>query len=124
MGFHDQLLTNSTVAQNGCYFISENGMTWQAVTISGAASQTTNTIIPCDNNWRVFEINVDQFANKVDFKINNIVVATHTTGIPKTSGAQTCIGYRTFRLTNDPYNVELRLDWQSLIIKRQVNLWL
>ena len=125
MGFHNQISTDNLLPQHGCFFLSENGGTWKAITVSEPnAASVTDTMIPCDTQWRVFEINVDFLATRIQYKIDNNVVCTHTTSIPKTDNTQTAIGYRSFRLANNPLSVQLRLDWQSLILKRQSNIWL
>ena len=125
MGFHNQIGTNSFLPQHGCFFLSENGGTWKAITLSEPTPAIiTDTLIPCDTQWRIFEINVDSLATRVQYKIDNNIVCTHTDSIPKTLNSQTGIGYRSYRLANNPLEVQLRLDWQSLTIKRQTNLWL
>ena len=125
MGFHNQIGTNSFLPQHGCFFLSENGGTWKAITLSEPTPAIiTDTLIPCDTQWRIFEINVDSLATRVQYKIDNNIVCTHTDSIPKTLNSQTGIGYRSYRLANNPLEVQLRLDWQSLTMKRQTNLWL
>jgi hypothetical protein len=124
MGFHDMLGTNNSYADDGCYFSSENGETWKTNTKTGTSSLiVTDTGIPCDDTWRTFEIHVNSDGTIVNFYIDNILVSTHTQSIPNSSGTYTAIGYRAFRYTNDPVNLEIRLDWQKIIIKRQSNLW-
>jgi hypothetical protein len=125
MGFHNQITTNNLMPQFGCFFLSENGGTWKTITISAPTPlQITDTLVPCDDTWRIFEIYVDNTASSVVFKVNNNIVSTHTNSIPKTNNTQTAIGYRSLRISNNSLEVQLRLDWQSLIIKRQDNLWL
>ena len=124
MGFHDMLGTNSIVPDDGCYFSSENGETWKTCTKTHSQSLIVNdTGIPCDENWRVFEINVNSDGSIVNFYIDNVLVSTHTQSIPNSPGSHTAIGYRAYRYSNDPVNLELRIDWQKIIIKRQSNLW-
>jgi hypothetical protein len=124
MGFHDQIGTNNENPSHGCYFRSVNGGTWQAVTVTNAIpEQNTDTLIPCDTTWRTFEIHVNQNGTIVNFYINKILVASHQNSIPNQTGQQTAIGYRCFRQSPDPLNVELKLDWQFLSVKRASNLW-
>jgi hypothetical protein len=125
MGFHDMIATNSLYPDDGCYFSSENGRDWIVNTKTAASPLIqTNTNVPCDSTWRVFEIHVNQNASEVKFYIDNSLVATHTQSIPKDTGCQTAIGYRSYRYNNQPQNIELRLDWQYLITKRQNKLWI
>ena len=125
MGFHDMLDTNSLLPDDGCYFSSENDETWKANTKTGAQPLiTTDTGIICDDTWRTFEINVNFDGTQVNFYIDNILVANHTNSIPNTSSSYTAIGYRSYRYNNNTVNVELKLDWQHLIVKRQNKLWL
>ena len=124
MGFHDMLGTNSSSPNDGCYFSSENGENWKTNTKTGVLSLITNdTGVPCDDSWRTFEIHVNSDGTIVNFYIDNVLVSAHTQSIPSTSGSYTALGYRAYRYTNDPVNLELRLDWQKIIIKRQSNLW-
>jgi hypothetical protein len=124
MGFHDMLGTNSSSPNDGCYFSSENGENWKTNTKTGVLSLITNdTGVPCDDSWRTFEIHVNSDGTIVNFYIDNVLVSTHTQSIPNASGSYTALGYRAYRYTNDPVNLELRLDWQKIIIKRQSNLW-
>jgi hypothetical protein len=124
MGFHDQIGTNSTIPNDGCFFTSVNGETWKAITVADTQPEIiTDTGVPCDTAWRKFEIKVNSDASQVFYYIDNVLVANHTESIPKNNDCQTAIGYRCFRQSNSPTNVELRLDWQSLTIKRQNKLW-
>jgi hypothetical protein len=124
MGFHNQIPTNNDYPAYGCFFTSENGENWKAVSIlEPLVAEITNTSIPCDEIWKTFEIRIDKNANIAQFYIDNILVATHTQSIPKGLNTQTAIGYRCFRKTAANLNVELRIDWQSLIMKRNNQLW-
>ena len=124
MGFHSDLATNSQYPDNGCFFTSVNGGNWIAHTVTESSiPQTTDTGIPCDTTWRTFEIKINFDSTEVQYYINNLLVAVHTQSIPKDNGTQTAIGYRCLRKTISALNVELRLDWQSLIIKRNNKLW-
>ena len=124
MGFHNQIPTNNEYPAYGCFFTSENGENWKAVSIlEPLVAETTNTSIPCDETWRTFEIRIDKDANVAHFYVDNILVATHTQSIPKGLNTQTAIGYRCIRKKAANLNVELRIDWQSLIMKRNNQLW-
>jgi methyl-accepting chemotaxis protein len=124
MGFHNQISTNNEYPAYGCFFTSENGENWKAVsTLEPLVAEVTNTSIPCDETWRTFEIRIDKDANIAQFYVDNILVATHTQSIPKGLNTQTAIGYRCFRKKAANLNVELRIDWQSLIMKRNNQLW-
>ena len=124
MGFHNQIATNSDYPSYGCYFSSENGETWKAICLKQPLiPEITDTNVQCDDIWRTFEIKIDKNANIAQFYIDNTLVATHTQSIPKGLNTQTAIGYRCFRKTAANLNVELRIDWQSLIMKRNNQLW-
>jgi len=124
MGFHNQIATNSDYPSYGCYFSSENGETWKAISLKQPLiPEITNTNVQCDDIWRTFEIKIDKNANVAQFYIDNTLVATHTQAIPKGLNTQTAIGYRCFRKAAANLNVELRIDWQSLIMKRNNQLW-
>jgi methyl-accepting chemotaxis protein len=126
MGFHNQVSTDSDEPSYGCYFTSENGGNWKAVTknqINHPLLTETTTPIPCDETWRTFEVKVAQDSSIAQYYIDNILVATHTTSIPNGTNTQSAIGYRCFRKTKAALNVELRIDWQSLIMKRNNQLW-
>jgi len=124
IGFHDQIATNNILPDDGCFFTSVNGGNWNAYTVTAAnPAIITDTGIPCDTTWRTFEIKINSDSTTANYYIDNVLVANHNNSIPKDPGAQTAIGYRCFRQTANPLNVELRLDWQSLIIKRNTKLW-
>jgi len=124
MGFHNQIATNSDYPSYGCYFSSENGETWKAISLKQPLiPEITDTNVQCDDIWRTFEIKIDKNANVAQFYIDNTLVATHTQTIPKGLNTQTAIGYRCFRKAAANLNVELRIDWQSLIMKRNNQLW-
>jgi len=124
MGFHNQIATNSDYPSYGCYFSSENGETWKAISLKQPLiPEITDTNVQCDDIWRTFEIKIDKNANVAQFYIDNSLVATHTQSIPKGLDTQTAIGYRCFRKSKEKLNVELRIDWQSLIMKRNNQLW-
>ena len=124
MGFHSDLATNSQYPDNGCFFTSVNGGNWIAHTVTESSTpQITNTGIPCDTTWRTFEIRINFDSTESQYYIDNTLVAIHTESIPKDDDTQTAIGYRCLRKTISALNVELRLDWQSLIIKRSNKLW-
>jgi hypothetical protein len=126
MGFHNQVSTDMDEPSYGCFFVSENGGNWKAVTknqINSPLLTETSTTIPCDETWRTFEVKVAQDSSIVEYYIDNILVATHTTSIPVGNNTQSAIGYRCFRKTRAALNVELRIDWQSLIMKRNNQLW-
>jgi methyl-accepting chemotaxis protein len=124
MGFHNQIATNSDYPSYGCYFSSENGETWKAISLKQPLiPEITDTNVQCDDIWRTFEIKIDKNANVAQFYIDNTLVATHTQAIPKGLNTQTAIGYRCFRKAAANLNVELRIDWQSLIMKRNNQLW-
>ena len=124
MGFHSDLATNSQYPDNGCYFTSVNGGNWMAHSVTESiAPEITDTGIPCDTTWRTFEIRINFDSSEAHYYIDNILVAIHTKSIPKDNDTHTAIGYRCLRKSIYTLNVELRLDWQSLIIKRSNKLW-
>ena len=76
----------------GIYFLYDrlnHGINWQCVTATSAGVGTmTDTGVPVVSDWVGLQINVNPTATSVEFLIDGVSVATHTTNIPTTSTAR------------------------------------
>jgi hypothetical protein len=85
----------SAAPTDGVYFRythSENSGQWVCVTVANAVETATNLGAPyavAAGTWYKMRVNVNSDASSVDFLIDDVVVATHTTNIPSTAGRQT-----------------------------------
>ncbi len=60
-----------------------NSAKWQCLTSSGGVTTTTNTTVaPVAGTWTKMKVSVNAAATSIDFIIDGVTVATHTTNIP------------------------------------------
>ena len=83
---------------DGVFFIYDEGGTtngnspspnWRCITSAGSVRTNSNTIPVVANTWLKLRIEVNADATEVKFFINDSLVATHTTNIPKIQNSQT-----------------------------------
>jgi hypothetical protein len=66
--------------------IDQNATNWLTFTTAAGVSTVNNTGVTIDNPaWRVLKFVINNNATQVDFFIDNVLVATHTTNIPLTT---------------------------------------
>lgn len=89
MGYMNGYAT-SIAATSGAFFRythASNGGRWEAVCISGAATQVdTGIAATASGVFSTFEIVINSDATSVEFYIDDVLVATIATNIPNTSG--------------------------------------
>lgn len=92
-GFGDG--TGATTSVDGAFFLydRETETRWQACTVNNSVSSCTITSSTVDTNWHKFSIVVNNDATSIAFYIDNVLQATNTLNIPKTSA-------RTFTIFN------------------------
>lgn len=97
LGFCD----NNTVAtepNDGAYCKYQRSVTgtfWVCTTANnGTRTNTTTAVAPVGLTMQVFRVNVNEAGTSVEFRIDGVLVATHTTNIPSASGRSTGIGQK------------------------------
>lgn len=96
VGFCDNNL-NASEPNDGAYFkyVRSTSTNWQVTTASnGVRTNTTTTVAPVGLIMQVLRIDVNEAANSVEFRIDGVLVATHTTNIPSASARSTGIGQK------------------------------
>jgi hypothetical protein len=91
IGFGDAASGNGAIVDGARFTCNQANPNWFAITSSNSNSTgtNTNTNVPVNTNFNVFEVEVDRFATKVNYFINGVLVATHTTNIPIGAGRET-----------------------------------
>jgi hypothetical protein len=70
---------------NGLYFTYTHGTNsgeFQAISEAADTQTITDTNVPATTTYKVFEISANAAGTSVDFKIDGVTVATHTTNLP------------------------------------------
>lgn len=90
IGFSSTAVNSSDVT--GIFFTYDEGGTqngtspspnWQCITSTNSVRTLTVTSVAATTSaWQKFTINIDSAGTSVDFLIDNVIVATHTTNIP------------------------------------------
>jgi hypothetical protein len=88
VGFPNDNAVNPTGAFDfiGLYAV-QGTANWHAITDDGTQT-STDTGIAVDTSWHKFEVKINSDATSVEFYIDDVLEATHTTNIP--SGPVTC----------------------------------
>ena len=83
LGFNNSTSSNSTpTTRSAGFFYSNATANWQAYTYNGSVGTTTDTgIAAVAGSFDTFLVRTNG-ATSVQFLINNVIVATHTTNIP------------------------------------------
>ena len=86
LGFNHSTSSNSTpTTRSAGFFYSNATANWQAYTYNGSVGTTTDTgIAAVAGSFNTFLVRTNG-ATSVEFLINNVIVATHTTNIPTTA---------------------------------------
>jgi hypothetical protein len=97
-GFIDSITGESVDCASFRYSHSVNAGKFQAVTRSNNVETAVDTgITVAINTFYVLEVIVNELGTSVQFKINNVVVATITTNIPSGAGRDTGYGLMVLR---------------------------
>ena len=86
LGFNHSTSSNSTpTTRSAGFFYSNATANWQAYTYNGSVGTTTDTgVAASTSGFNTFLVRTNG-ATSVEFLINNVIVATHTTNIPTTA---------------------------------------
>jgi hypothetical protein len=86
LGFNHSTASNSTpTTRSAGFFYSNATANWQAYTYNASTGTTTDTGIAASaSTFNTFLVRTNG-TNSVQFLINNVLVATHTTNIPTTA---------------------------------------
>lgn len=97
VGFCDNNL-NASEPNDGAYFKyvrSVTGTFWVCSTANnGARTNTTTAVAPAGLIMQVLRVDVNEAGTSVEFRIDGVLVATHTTNIPSASARSTGIGQK------------------------------
>lgn len=106
---------------DGAYFTCERiGVStneWDVVTANSGVRTTTPTGVPVTTTYSVFEIRVNEAGTSVEFYIDDVLVATHSTNIPTVN-----IGiFGNIIKTVGISSRTLNKDWYSLLATRSTS---
>lgn len=109
---------------DGIYFVYDEGgvsagsaasANWQCVTSKGSArTWTTSSVAVSATNWVELEARVNAAGTSVDFVIDGVTVATHTTNIPTGTGETCEIGAATWKSIGTTAR-EIDLDYAEVL---------
>jgi hypothetical protein len=125
--FEDGFFTSLTAAltTNGAAFVYDratDGDFWTCLTAAGGVITKTVTTIPVvPNVWIKHKVAINDDATRADFYHNDVIVASHTTNIPKVAGQETS-GFLNLRKTVGGTARSTRVDYveylQNFLVAR------
>jgi len=110
LGFNSSYVATTAPTTNAVgLFLDEGNANWQAYTYSSSTGTITDTGVAAvaDGSYNTFLTRANG-SSSVDFVINNVVVATHSTNIPATTALSPFLSIAKTAGTN---NRSLYVDW-------------
>jgi hypothetical protein len=97
---------------DGAFFRSVDGGNLYAVTRSNNTETATDLgFTPSATVWQTFGVIANASGTAIDFTVDGVTVATHTTNIPTGNGRQTGIGIYAMRVAATAVSLYLEVDW-------------